>query len=350
MGEDGANERARIIATMAADKKSRDKGQKEFERFKEFCDREGLAYERMRNEDVLAYIDARCRTEGNAVSAGQWRSQLWSYAAQEMGLRKYSEEDMPFWKRAYKGLAVAHGNDSKTPAALTSEELRRVHETIQPDIHKDPIGYNDWLHLLFSQQMSLRPNEHTGLGGASCVAGNISVKKTSTGVRAMVYTFLKGTTKGEKLRGVKGPSLKAQRQACLADSGREATLAREMKGSPLCLFSAMRPMWALRKLGENPEKMLFPSVKGNILRLAPMTGAEWNRRLRAMLKRAGVDGNYSSRSVRPGRRTDLGIHGLTEATKDQLGRWSSRGRDGGSSAGRRYDRLHPETANLLPGK
>ena len=349
LGSDGANERARAILALAREEKSHDKYKKEFEKFREFCEREALDYKLMRNEDVLSFIDERCAETGNAVSAGQWRSQIWNYAEKELGLREYAEADKPFWKQAYKGLASRHGCDSATPSALTSEELRQVKEAICPDIDKDPIGYNDWVHLLFSQQMSLRPNEHTGPGGARCVAGNISVKTTSTGVRAMIYTFQRGSTKGEKLRGVRGPSHKAQRKACLADNGREATLTREMKGSPLCLFSALRPMWKLRKMGENPEKMLFPSAKGRIFGTTPMTGAEWNRRLRGMLKLAGLEGNYSSRSVRPGRRTDLGVQGLTEATKDQLGRWSSRGKEG-SSSGRRYDRLHPESANLLPSK
>ena len=348
MKEEGAAAIAKAITGLSAGPGTRKKYTGEFGRYHAFCVEQSLNFAAMKNENVLAYIDARCAQVGNSVSAGQWRSQLWMHAEVVHGCRAYGPADEPFWRRAYKGLATKYGCDSVTPPALTRAKMLRVYEALEPDIKRDPYEYNDWLHLLASYHFLWRPNEHTGAGGRHCVAGNIRVKKTPKGNRAIVYTFKRGTTKGERLRGVVGPSRKALRSATLADSGREATLTREMPGSPLCLIAALAPMWQLRSLGEHPERLLFPSTRGDRFHVTPMTAKEWNQRMKAMMNKAGVTG-YTARAARSGRRADLGAEGVIEETKDAVGRWRRR-RGTGSSAGRQYDRLSIPMADQLPDK
>ena len=341
----GARARALSIVGGSSLVMTRKKYRGEFGRYHKFCVDNELNYAAMDNECILAFIDSRCKAVKNSVSARQWRSQIWSHAEQKLGLRAYDEgTDGRFWKRAYKGLAVRHGCDSFTPNALGKRELLKIRAALDPDITRDPVGYNDWLHLLFSKQLTLRPNEHTG-AGAKCVAGNIRFKRTSSGVKTLVYTFARGSTKGERLRGERGPSVKAQRSSFLTDSGREATLAREMPGSPLCLIDALRPMWELRMLKSNPKRLLFPDTRKGKFRREPMSGKEWNRRLKAMLKLAGISKKFTARSTRPGQRADLLAAGVSEENRDQLGRWASRNR---KTAGAKYDRLQIDVAELLP--
>jgi hypothetical protein len=343
LGEAGARMRAKLLTGLSTDAKGWRKYRTEFSRYVDFCEENELVWASMLNENVLAYIDARCAGVGNAISAQQWRTQLWNAAEREHGLRAYDKvRDGPFWQRAFKGLAVVHGSDSKTPRALTSDVLMQVHERLRPDVERDPVEYNDWLHLITAQQLLLRPNEHTG-ERSQCVAGNVRIGRSATGTRTFMYVFAKGSTKGERKKGIVGPSQKARlRSATLADEDREAVVVPAQPGSPLCLIEAWEPMWLRRELGSFPERPLFPGVKANgrFLKTA-MTLREWNVRLKALLRAAGVAEGYSANGTRPGRRSDLGAAGVSVSDRNTAGRWAS-------NAGERYDRLGHDFADRLP--
>ena len=193
-----------------------------------------------------------------------------------------------------------------------------------------------------AQQLLLRPNEHTG-ERSQCVAGNVRIGRSATGTRTFMYVFAKGSTKGERKRGIVGPSQKVRlRSATLADEDREAVVVPAQPGSPLCLIEAWEPMWLRRELGSFLERPLFPGVKANgrFLKTA-MTLREWNVRLKALLRAAGVAEGYSANGTRPGRRSDLGAAGVSVSDRNTAGRWAS-------SAGERYDRLGHDFADRLP--
>lgn len=347
LGTAGAALRARAITGLSAAQKAQDKYRAEFARYHGFCVYHGLDWFAMKNDNVLAFLEERCESVGNAISAPQWRSHLWTHAEREQGCRAYDEStDGPFWARAYKGLTTKYGADSAIPLALTRRELLLIYDAMRPDIERDPIGYVDWVHLLFSYHFQMRPNEHTG-ARARCVAKNLSFERSRKGARVLVYTFQRGTTKGERKRGIVGPSRKALRSSVMANGQRESTLTREMPGSPICLLAALTPMIALRRLHKRPNRLLFPSARGGRFHNVPMTAGEWNKRLKAMLRKADIAESFTARGVRAGRRADFGAAGLNTECKDQLGRWAvPKGK--GSSAGARYDRLSVDIADRLP--
>jgi hypothetical protein len=353
LGISGARALSRAIRLDGVDPEGRDKYGKEFARYRAFCEREELDWRPMDNDVVLAYLDQRCAGVKNSASAEQWRTQLWRGAEMAHGTRKYDPAaDGPFWKESYVALAARHGCDRETPPALSDGPLRKIYESEKPDYDRDPIGYVDWVHLLLSQAMLLRPNEHTG-PTQSCYARNFAFPVTSQGTQLVELTHEKGCTKGERRAGIRGYSGgavgQAQRSATHAASGRVTSLAREKPGSPLCLLSALRPMWQRRQLGKHPERPLFPHIFKGGFSQAPMDGAQWNRRLKAMLARAGLtEVKYTSRGARSGGRTALATQGVPRSTRDQLGRWGVR--KGESRAGALYDRIEHDAADLLPAK
>jgi len=349
MGAAGARDLAGAILRDAVQEEGRGKYATEFAKYRAFCDAERLDWRPMENETVLVYLDSRCKEQQNSVSAEQWRSQLWTEATREHGARPYSlAADGPFWKRAYIGLARRYGCDHAVPLGLTGEPMLQVVERLKPDYDRNPLEYMDFVHMLMSHSWMLRPNEHTG-PRHSCYARNVRFLRTKVGTELVEITFEKGSTKGERRDGVVGYSKSARgqalRAATLAASGRYVTFARSKPGSPLCPVTVLRNVWRLRKLDRYPDRLLFPSVRYGFLSQAPMSGAEWNRRLRSLLARAGVKEKYSSRCARPGGRTELGD--AANSVKDALGRWRAP-RGSASSAGARYDRLDHRIADSLP--
>ena len=352
LGLAGARALSHAIRRGAVAEAGQEKYAAEFGRYRAFCELEQLDWRVMDNDVVLAYLEKRCGGVKNSASAEQWRTQLWRGAQLEHGARTYDVvADGPFWKEAYVGLAARHGCDKATPPALTDGPLLRIHASEKPDYARDPVAYVDWVHLLLSQAMLLRPNEHTG-ETQSCYARNIAFPVTSKGTRLLELFHEKGGTKGERRAGIRGYSAgargQAQRSAALASSGRVASLAREKPGSPLCLLTAFLPMWRARKLAKHPERPLFPHIYKGGFSQAPMGGAQWNTRLKAMLLRAGVTEKFTSRGARSGGRTSLATAGVKRSTRDQLGRWGVR--KGESRSGALYDRIEHDTADLLPAK
>ena len=232
LGEAGARARARELTDASLTDTGWRKYRREFEKYVAFCEQHELSWAPMYNEHVLAYIDERCRAAGNAISAEQWRSQLWNYAERKEKLRAYNTAtDGPFWERAYHGLAKAYGKDSDIPNPLDAHVLQLAYDIIKPSIRRDALEYHDWAHVLMSYHLTMRPGEHTGRA-SKCVAGNFEFSRTRKGTRAIVYRFPRGSTKSERKQGIYGASTKAlKRGSTFLGKNRPITIARSMPGS-----------------------------------------------------------------------------------------------------------------------
>ena len=110
-------------------------------------------------------------------------------------------------------------------------------------------------------------------------------------------------------------------------------VCREMTGS---FLDPMPVLTLITARARGPSAPLFP-YNGRCL-----NADEFNVRLRALTKAAGISEDVTARSFRSGRRTDLQNAGLDKKIICWLGRWRS------VKASEEYQRVNEDLHQLLP--
>lgn len=258
-----------------------------------------------------AYVQYKCCTVGNAVSAGKWRTQLRGAVKYfRRGEPEFTRTELEQMKAFDISLTKLYGSVSSKGPGLTGDDLRAIHARLNPHPRKDLAQWVTWFHVVLAYTTLMRPNEHVAGSKRVPLVKDVAfvdaIGQTPSGLDLSLYD-----TKGLLRVGAEGP------EHVYAQAG------GDYPGDPLDAVLLTKQYISLFNLEGDPSHPLFCRVVAGRLQRASITDDEYNRDLRDLQMAAGRTVICTSRATRAGRRTDLLNGGRDREKVNQLGRWKS---------------------------